>query len=326
VKNKHLVLIFLSVLVFGLVSRWLPVRYRTLFETNLLRLDAGRVDRMVIQVPGKPDLLFERVEHGWSAEQEGRTSFVQTEVVQVLLGSMTGIATFELVKTDRPDTLGLGLEEALRVRFFAQKKLLETIEIGAESMPGGRAYTCIRLPGHAGVYRVPGHLRQFFRRTLHDFRDRRLITVSPDAVRRIAIASPDAETLVLEHQGASGLWASPDGAFMVSTDSVLTWLMLFDRLKNSSFADYFDESRESETWCAAIMLQTAERAQTLRIFHLAPPDLPEAVTDFSDRDKRLFSTYVAHISTNPLNYFSLPDTLLVRILRNGPVPPLAHHD
>lgn len=325
-KNKHLVLIFLSVLAFGLVSRWLPVRYRTLFETNLLRLDAGRVDRMVIQVPGKPVLLFERVEHGWSVEQEGRAAFVQAGAVQVLLDSMSGLASFELVKTDRPDTLGLEPGKALQVRFFARKKVLETIEIGSESIVGGRSYTCIRLPGHAGVYRVPGHLRQFFGRSLHDFRDRTLLTVPPDAVRHIAIASPDADSQILERQDSSRHWASPDGTIVVSTDTVLNWLKLFARLNNSAFADYFDESRESETWCAAIVLQTAERAQTLRIFHLAPPDLPEAVTDFSDKDKRLFSAYVAHVSTNPLNYFALSDTLLVHILRNGPVLPLLHHN
>ena len=103
-KNKHLVLLFLLVVVVGLVSRMLPVRYRTFFESNLFRWDETDVSRMVVSVPDRPDLLLERIEHGWSVEQDGRTTVVPAVTVSEMLEALTGIESFEMVKTTRTDT------------------------------------------------------------------------------------------------------------------------------------------------------------------------------------------------------------------------------
>ncbi|MBK9336153.1 MAG: DUF4340 domain-containing protein [Lewinellaceae bacterium] len=190
-KNKHLVLLFLGVLALGAASRWLPVRYRSFFETHLLRVEPNDVSRMVVSAPGKPDLLLERIEGGWSAEQAGRTVIAPTETVAEMLGLLTGITSFQMIKTTYPDTLGLTPENQLRIRLFQQNKLLENIEIGGEGVFGGEPGTFLRLPRHAGIYRAPGHLRKPFLRTLDDFRSKIAVRIEPDAVQKISLTRPD---------------------------------------------------------------------------------------------------------------------------------------
>lgn len=275
---------------------------------------------MTVSGGGRPDLLFERLEEGWGVEQEARSTVVQEAVVLEMLSGLTGIGTFELMKTGRPDTLGFVPDKALIVRLFQGKQALETLEIGDEGSTSAGDCTYIRLPEHNGLYRVPGHLRHFFARNLHDFRSQILLSIRPDAVKRLVLARPGADSVILEKQDSSSVWKSAGNSLGVSNDTVRTWLGLFDRLKNAPFADYFDESREMETLFASIILETGDRAETLRIFHLEPPDMPEDLTELRLKDRRLPAAFVAHSSANPLNYFALPDTNLVRALCFG----LAH--
>jgi len=320
-KNKHLVLLFVGVLLVGLVSRWLPVRYRTLFESRLFRWEEKDVSRMTVSGGGRPDLLFERLEEGWGVEQEARATVVQEAVVSEMLGALTGIGTFELVKTGRPDTLGFVAGEVLPVRLYRQKHLLEALEIGGEGATAVGACTYIRLPEHGGVYRVPGHLRHFFARSLQDFRPKTLVSLAPDAVRRITVAWPNGDSLVLNRADSAGRWVLANDLRHLSADSVHAWLALFERLKNSPFADYFDESRETETLFAGIVLEAVDTVEILRIFYLEPPDVPEEPADLRRRDRHFPAAFVVHSSANPYNYFALPDTNLVRILCFGLVQP-----
>lgn len=276
---------------------------------------------MTVSGGGRPDLLFERLEEGWGVEQEARSTVVQEAVVLEMLSGLTGIGTFELMKTGRPDTLGFVPDKALIVRLFQGKQALETLEIGDEGSTSAGDCTYIRLPEHNGLYRVPGHLRNFFARNLHDFRSQILLSVRPDAVKRLVLAWPGADSVILEKQDSSDVWESSAGNLLgVSNDTVRTWLAVFDRLKNTPFADYFDESREPEALFASIILETGDQAETLRVFHLEPPDIPEELSELRLKDRRLPAAFVAHSSANPHNYFALPDTNLVRILCFG----LAH--
>jgi len=312
-KNKHLVLVFFSVLLLGLVLRRLPLRYRTLFESSLFRWEEKDVTRMKISALGRPDLLFERIDQGWGLEQEARTTVVPERVVSEMLDLLTEMQSFELIKTGRPDTLGLVPDKTLFVRLFQGKHTLETLEIGDEGKSPAGACTYIRLPEHGGVYRVPGHLRRYFARTLQDFRSKTIVSMQPDAVRRIELSWPGETPVVLERQDS--LWSLvADMPARVSFDTMRAWLVLFDRLKNSPFADYFDESSEAETLFASITFEAEDTTETLRIFYLEPPEVPEEPADLRRKDRTILSAYVAHSSTNPHNYFALPDTSLARAL------------
>jgi len=315
-KNKHLVLLFLAVLALGMAARWLPVRYRSFFESNLLRVDTESVSRLALSVPGKPDLLLERVETGWSAEQEGRSAGVPADTVLAMLHLLAHIASFQVLKTTRPDTLGLAPDNLLRIRILHQNHLLENIEIGSEGSATDERWTYLRLPAHAGIYRVPGHLRKPFLRTLDDFRTNTVVAEPLRAPARITCTYPPDAPFVLEKNDSTGRWETPDNRWSISADSLRDWLLLLSRLNGSPFADHFDESSESETLCATIVLGT-DTNQTLRFFYLKPPDAPEDLTNLRARGIRILPLYVVHASTNPLNYFAVSDTALVRRICEG---------
>lgn len=314
-KNKHLVLLFVGVLLVGLVSRWLPVRYRTFFETSLFRWEEKHVDRMVIAVAGKPELLFERIEQGWSVEQEARVTVVPETVVSEMLGALTGIASFELVKTGRPDTLGFEAGKALVVRLFRGKQVLETLEIGDEDTTSAGDCTYIRLPEHNGVYRVPGHLRARFGRMLDDFRSRVFVNWTADAIQH----------LKFDFDGKFSLWRTDTawnitascGRYSMPDESVEDWLNLFQQLNGLPFADYFDESWENELLYGTIELMVNKEVQTLRFFHGSPADLPDDIKGITKQRVNSLPAYVIHSSANPLNFFAVTDTGLIHRISRG---------
>ncbi|MFN0014534.1 MAG: hypothetical protein ACKVU2_08290 [Saprospiraceae bacterium] len=319
-KNKHLLFLFLSVLALGLASRWLPLRYRTVFDSHLLRFDPEAVSRVAVSVPGKPDLILERIENGWSAEQDGRTTVAPTDTVLALLSTLAGINTFRLIKTGQPDTLGFLPESTLRVRLFREKKLMEHIEIGMEFVaPDGAVSTFLRLPAHQGVYLVNGQLSRAFRRSLDDFRSKTVFPLVPYAIEGIKVFGPESDSVFLRKNGNASQWSTADGSVGVPDTSVLAWLRLVHRLNKLPFADDFDESQEAETQVAALVLEGGGQSLQIRFFHVQPPDLPENLDQF--RKAQRPSEYVIQSSTNPLNFFAISDTNLLRLVCRGPVLP-----
>lgn len=318
-KNKHLVLLFLSVLVVGLLVRVLPVRYRTFFHTELIRVDTATLTQCVIQAPGQPELTLERTERGWTADQDRRTAAVPHSDMTALLDTLAGIYSLRSVKTSLADTLGFTREKIVRIRLFRDTRLVEQFELGAEIRDAGQTGTYLRLPLHDGVYLVRGHLRRLFDRTLDDFRSRVVTNISPDEVHRITLRfQGSAKTAVFEKNDSTKYWESLDGQIFLAHDSVQTWLGLFNRLDNSPFADNFDESQAAKSRIAEIRLESQDKAaQSIQFFYLKPPDAPEDLSALRRKQVRALPVYVFHSSANPMNYFAATDTNLVRFLCFG---------
>lgn len=317
-KNKHLVLLFLGVLVLGLIARNLPVRYRSFFQTKLLRIEINALTRFAIAVPQHADLVFERVDNRWVAEQGGRTAVVNTEEVQSMLSLLAGTDSFLAVKTGRPDTLGLYPEHYILVSFFEGDKQVEHLEIGAEQMRNGIPVSFIRLPHHAGIYQVPGHLHSAFQRSLDDFRIKTIAGFDPEAIRKIGLFLPDTQPVYWLRNDSLRRWFSSTCPPGISNDSMQTWLALLKKMNGSPFADAFDEVREQELLSCTIYLEMRPGKQlTLRIFHLKPPDTPEDLGPLRAQQISGLPVYVLHSSQNPFNYFAVADTNLIRQLCNG---------
>lgn len=318
-KNKHLVLLFLLVLIIGLLSRHLPVRYRSFFQSELIRVDTAEMTKCVLLAPGQPELVLERTENGWAADQDGRVAPVAQEDMAPLLATLAGIHSFRRVKTGRPDTLGFTTDKLLRVRVFHQNRLVEYFELGDETLEENQPLTYLQLPLHNGVYLAPGHLRRIFARSLDDFRPKMLSRLSMDAIRRIGILNQSADTLVVfEKNDSLQRWISRDRQFTLRDDSVQLWLGLFNRLNNSPFADNFDESQARETRVATLLLETADSVRlTFQFYALTPPNLPEDLSELRRQRVRTLPVYVMHSSENPLNYFAATDTNLVHFLCYG---------
>lgn len=322
-KNKHLVLLFLFVLLLGLISRWLPVHYQSYFSTKLIKANADVVNKLVVKKTGSPDLILERLQGKWLAQQNGRSTSVSAKEVTDMIHQLTGISSFQLLKTSQADTLGLNPENALMVTLFQLNGTTEALAIGRESVENDQPVTFIQLPNHAGMYKVPGHFRAAFSRNLNGFRLKTVAQFEPEAIQKIGIQPAGALPVYVQAADSSGQWTTPNREFSIPPEAILNWLKQFQRLEDCPFADFFDESRTVETLHTTIFLGVESgKFLTLRFFYVNPPNVPEDISRVQNAEYQNRPAYVVHSSQNPANYFLIPDTNLAAYLCRGLLPGL----
>ncbi len=310
-KNKHLVLLFLCVLSLGLIARWLPFKYRSDFNNDLLQVDTLQLDNIRITAPDQPELVLEKVGTGWIAEQSGRTYPVEPAEIQAMFRLLAGVQTYQSIHSRRPDTLGMDSAKVLHLVLNHRNGAVEKLDIGAETQTKAGAVSYLRLPNHDGIYKAPGRFRSVFFKKLNDFRSKNVLRFDPTSVQKIGISPRKTAPVYLNKVENWKPWTSANQAYSVSADSVMEWLKLFEQLSGCDFADNFDETREQETLYSTITLGLISGQYfTLRIFYQRPADLPEDLSRLRKETIRTLPSYVLQSSQNPRNYFSLPDTVL----------------
>lgn len=323
-KNKHLVLLFFATVAVGLLARRSPWFKKNIFQTALIAVDTAGVTQISIFQPDQPELLFERTEAGWAAAQEIRSVGVRQEHIAPLLEALSEVRSLRIIQTNRADTLGFSENKRLQVVVFREKEILEQFEIGDEILENGLPATFVHLNRHEGIYLVQNHLRGIFTKNLNDFREKEVSGFDPATVDGIVLEwwkdGLDIQYPVYKND-STGQW-NPLGQSPpeLSNDTIQNWLQLFSRLNGSPFADNFDESRASETLISRITLRlVSSDSLVFRVFYVRPPDLPEEIN--LSKIKGL-PVYVLHSSQNPLNFFAPPDTILLRRICLGLMPPL----
>ncbi len=317
-KNKHLVLLFVATMAIGWLLRRAPWRTAQLFQTALIQVDTARLRHLRLLLPGQPELLLERTERGWAALQEGRSVAVPPADMQPLLTVLVAIRSVQVVKTQRPDTLGLSEATGLRVTTRQDDGHQEDFWLGRETGAENVPTTFLRLSGHDGNYLVQYHLRSVFTRRLADFRSVDICRFSPAEVRTLTVEWPAQHWVLLLRRDSSGQWRNPETDSLRSDSAVQAWLQPLADLRRQPYADYFDDSRARETLRARITLGFKAPAPplTLRLFQIDPADLPENLSELY-REKIWPARFVLHSSQNPLNYFALADTLLAQQIGYG---------
>ncbi|TNE51953.1 MAG: DUF4340 domain-containing protein [Bacteroidetes bacterium] len=317
-KNKHLVLLFLGVVLLGLLVRWLPFHYRTELTTALIPVDMTRVDKCIVQVLDNPELVLIRSDTRWVAMQDGRTTQVQAPEVQNMLKMLADIRKVEVMHSVERDTLGLLPDERVAVRLFQGDDLLEEVWIGRELQAEGHFHTFIELPSHSGIYQVSIPVRREFQRKLEDFRDKTAFSFDADNVQKIGVRWTGSlpEYLVLNDSSERWVFRSRPGS--VSSDSVAVWLKALNKLNTGIFADNFDESQESGNLYVTFYLANRQTAfLTLRIYYCKPTKIPEDISRVKTEKGPDLPAYVLYSSQNQQNYFALKDTNLIRYLCNS---------
>lgn len=320
-KNKHLVLLFMATLIIGWLLRRAPWRAREWFQTELIQIDTSRLSQVRIAQPGQPELLLERTDAGWAAQQEGRSVMVRTADMAPMLQALAGIRSIRIVQTKRPDTLGLAAIDGLQVTTLKTDGTTEDFWIGREITENNAPASFLRLTKHAGNYLVEGHLRAVFARTLEDFRASEIYRFQPEQVTSLTIEWPAQAWLLQLHRDSTGRWQEGETDSLRTDSAVLAWLRPLAQLPRCPYADYFDDSRAVETLRARITLEFGGlgvggqgqggqgQALTLRVFQIDPADLPENLADLY-REKIRPAPFVLHSSQNPNNYFALADTAM----------------
>jgi hypothetical protein len=311
-KNKHIVLVFILTLILGLAVRRAPWRSATFFQTSLLKLDTATVQQMQITLPGKPTLFLQREDHGWSAEQEEHSVLIPSDMVQMMLGTLTDIRSIRVAKTDQPDTLGFSRASSIQLKVIHSGMQEELLMIGWETIENEQAATYVQLPNHAGIYLVNNQLRGVFAKGLSDFRTRTIARFESNTVKRFSIFNQGVDSLVFQKSDSMGVWINRMSQKSISNAEVQTWLSQIASLNGLSFADLYDESHANELVYASIQLNFEGQTDALhlKIYKQAHLNVPE-ILPARKPDRRQLSLFVLHSSQNPNNYFSLADTLLM---------------
>ena len=308
-KNKHLVLIFLLTVVIGLLARRLPWRMSAIFQADLIEIDTNSVKSISISRPGVAELLLERSDEGWVTDLGSRPVKVPDGEINAMLETLAHVQSIRIIKTTRPDTLGLDRMLTIKAVWDENKK--EVFHIGKQTIENGQPATYIELDNHEGIYLVKNYLREVFDKNGEQFRSGTAFQFASASVSDIAFYwSRQDSSSVLKKNDSLALWERGDVRW--PEDSVRQWLELLPRLNGTPFADYFDDSRERQTLFATLTLKS--QADTtpleLRFFYYAPPELPEEISSLHGR--KGLSPWILHSSQNPSNYFSIHDTVLLR--------------
>ncbi|MCS7035027.1 MAG: DUF4340 domain-containing protein [Saprospiraceae bacterium] len=316
-KNKHLVLLFLLVLLLGYVGRRLPWRCQSDLRSRFITAPEA-VYRIQISRTGQPDLFIEHTTAGWMAEQEGRTVPVSSDTMAALLG-MLGQPAFFKPLADREGAAAFDSAAPIRLRLSLKDRPEVLLQFGLETPGPDGPWTLVRFAQHKSVYRVRGAFRTRFDRTLDDFRSRTLLPFEAEQVCRVAFHWPPDSSILWEKIDTANWQLASTSSMEQSPLPLQYWLNAVSQLHNLPFADFFDESREEE-WLSLSVAFTAcdGRTCTLRFFVLEPPDIPEDIQRLRRQGVLRLPRYVAHSSANPHNYFVLTDADMAARLCAGP--------
>ena len=309
-KNKHLVFIFSLTLALGLLARRLPWPMSEIFQADLIEVDTSALQSISISRAGNPEMLLERTDMGWVTEQDGRPVPVSAADMRPMLEVLAHIQTLRIVKTKQPDTLGLQHPISVKAKWGDGRQ--ELFHIGLQTRENTEPATYIELDNQRGIYLVKKHLRDVFDKNSAQFRRNIALHFAADSISDISFFWSRQDSLSTWKKNDSlSCWER--GTRRKPRDSVQLWLKLLPRLNGSPFADYFDESRATETLVAGLTLQTQSAAVPLdlRFFYFAPPELPDDLSNLGNQRHHL-SAWVLHSSQNPYNYFSITDTTLLR--------------
>ncbi len=316
-KNKHLVLLFLLVLLLGYVGRRLPWCCQSDLRSRLVPVPEA-VYRIQVSRKGQPDLFLERTAAGWVAEQEGRIVPVSNDTMKALLEILGQTTPFTPLK-ENEGVAAFASASPIHLRFSLQDRSEVSLQLGLDGQDSSGPWTLVRFAQHEGVYRVRGALRGSFERTLDDFRSRELLPFSIEQVCRVAWHWPPDSSIFWEKTDTATQQKALSASPSTSALPFQYWLNAVAQLQNLPFADFFDESREEEWLRLTATLMTCEgRSLTLRFFVLEPPDIPEDIRPLHRQGIRSLPRYVAHSSANPRNYFVLTDAEMGARLCAGP--------
>ncbi|MEI6410382.1 MAG: hypothetical protein WCR52_13425 [Bacteroidota bacterium] len=311
-KNKHLVILFLAVLAVGLLTRGLPWRANSLFQTTLLRMGTAEVTQISIWSSTNPELLIEKTDNGWVASQRNRTILAPEALVREMLSAISGTESIQIIKPCVPDTTGLSSADTIGLKIFANNRLLDFLKIGRVMNTSSGPATFVRIDAHTGDYLVKGDLKRIFNKNIDDFRRRTVLDFPFDQIKSLSWQFPKLAPIRFEKQDSLQFWQHFwQPGLTLSADSVAHWFLLLKRLNESQFADHFDDTRNAQTNVVNLTLSDGSQQVLLEFFHLQRPDLPDDPTEYPSKQP-LLATYFVKSSQNPTNYFAITDSTLAR--------------
>lgn len=311
-KNKHLVFIFLLVAALGWLLRDMPWRHTERFEARLLRIEPDEVQSMAIQSPGRPVLSLERSDSGWLAQQDGRFEVAQADRVQNLLRHFCYLQSKQALPDNWQDSLLLDPKKALGITFKTRQGRSERLWLGVCMPCGDTRCTAVRVGSIEACFWVGGDLYEGLPQELAEFGQAYFPACIPDQITGIRLEGMLVDTFSRFRPINGRSWfVETDLSDSLPNAAVQQWLAQWLSLRAAARpADHVDEWRLSQHSLGRMSLQGPEGVQTLRLYHIPKPELPEELGSFPDKQV-LTSTWFVRMEPSDGRYFALPDSVLV---------------
>ncbi|MDX2280822.1 MAG: hypothetical protein NW218_14645 [Saprospiraceae bacterium] len=315
-KNKHLVLLFMLVLVAGLLRRYVPLPYAHFFQTNLIRIDRGSLDWVSISAPGSNILEFKKTEQGWVGTQNERTLLVADSLIFPLVQPLFAMESIRAIPEEASDSSGLQAGVSLVIQLRTTEQKVVQIGIGRVITYQGAPATFVQIDQHVGRFLVKGDLRSPFQTNLNAFRTPGIWKWRIDQIQACQLNWPDLPALTLERNDSTGLWANTHGV-TVTQDFFVQWLKCLDGLNTAPYADHFDPVAHPDAQVANFDFYQSKDTVRLYFYQLQRPDLPEVLRNYPAQ-AAFSATYFVHSSQNKGNFFAITDTAKARQILAGP--------
>ncbi len=311
-KNKHLLFIFASTLLLGLLAKYSPWFKNEIFHSELVRLDSTKIERISITLPGQSELLLEHSDEGWVASQDDFAVRTADSLLTPILTALAAVHSRRIVQTTQRDTLSLMPSQAVHVEVFMRNGAKERFDIGREIWEDKTAATYIEIDRHEGIYLTDKHLRAVFARKMDDFRSKTVLDFMPDHLHTVQIFRLNADSLYFQKSDTAAMWQSNHLETLLPQEQVQQWLQALQQLEGLTFATHTEERQGADHWLATLELgiPDLEEPITLQFFSLG---------DSNPSTKRKGTTYLLQSSQNPFSFFALSDTALVQKIISGPL-------
>ena len=150
----------------------------------ILRVNVAAVAQIAIK--GKTPVTLERTKSGkWQITQP-ETYPADQEAIFGILSTLSGLNADRVVEDKASDRKQYGLDPpAVELDIQSTGRPVQQLLLGDETPAGGNVYAA--LAGDPRVFTIASYAKSSLDKGLNDFRDKSLVTLSPDKVSRVQL-------------------------------------------------------------------------------------------------------------------------------------------
>ena len=302
-KNKHIVGLFLTVLILGWGISRLDFGQGTSLNALLVKAAPSDIKRIaVFQMNDTLRLL--RTPYGWLSSGPDENTPFPDSAAEKMLDVICHLETIRFLKTGRPDTLGLPPERGIALVYTSAKMPeSETFFLGKTIVENGLPATWLAVANHNQFYLVKGDIVSIF--------NQRWTSAHPGKFYTSDTTSTD--SICLFFPGDSAVLRHADKGY----DMLKNWLNAWQQTADGALEfRFFDKKEYGEAPAVELIFHQPEHEpESCALYFLSSPDLPddpERRREFRDYAPR----YILESSRYPGMFFGIPDTFAVgRLLR-----------
>lgn len=293
-KNKHLVLIFLLLVVAVFLSRREYGKRERSFQAVLMEVDTASLSLVIFNSADGKEFSLGREAGKWILTDGERSAVADAEPVQNMLLALARIETRYIAAKNKElwPVYGVEGKQALRIRLYKGGRLLEDLLLGREDFePETQSIVSfLRINGENAIYAVDGFQMMRIGRTFDSYRNTLLLRMKREMeVTDFTWETPDT---------AFAFTRTPEG-WMLGAEArdsmeVEDYLNFFRNFSGEQFADDFDELRAEEYFHARLSMRGKNIPE------------PLVITCYQDTLRTL--PFILQSSQNPRAFFASDST------------------